>query len=87
MNIPDDIARKVQSLPNSDEFATEAFQRMFELRRVPSKKPETGTKKRKWAQFVDDTKKKRLLSGISKEVHKTNKGFRESLEFNHDKQQ
>jgi hypothetical protein len=87
INVPDQLGTEINQLPNRDQMATQALRKMLEEYRHSMQETTTPTKQKgKWAKFAENIElNKDKYRGVSEQVQKDSKEFRENFIFNDDK--
>lgn len=87
INVPDDMEEEINKLPNRDNLDLKDFERFLEQYRQSSRQSSTTNQQTgKWAKFAKKIKDNReLYRGVSKQIQKDSKEFREEFAFNSDK--
>ena len=81
LDVPGEIVEEFNQLPNRDKLVEQAFNDMIEKYRQSSRK--TSLETNKWQNMLSEIEKnKTLYRGVSKQVQKASKEFREEFMFN-----
>jgi len=84
INIPDDIGKQIQNLPDIDEFFTLILRTALEKQNTQYHTPQSRPSK--WAKIAQRVQNDPVhLKGYSIQLQKDMKEFREKTEFNHDR--
>ena len=78
ISVPDDIEMEFKELPNAHQFAVEALREKMKGYRQKT------TQKGKWAKIAERIHKESPLHGLSDELNKSSREFRDNFSFKHD---
>lgn len=83
ITFPDKIAKRVERLPNPDEFVSRVVEEALTHEPIPPEQPKPG--KSKWARLVEEIEENPLsLGDHAKQDQGDRADFRRSFRFKHD---
>ena len=83
INVPDEVGRKINKLPNRDKLELSELIKMLEkYRDLSTISPTVIEQKGKWAKIAQKIHKESPLHGLSEEVNKSSREIRENFAFN-----
>ena len=87
LNVSDQVGVQVNNMPMSDrdKFGEQALKEMLKKYQDSLSKAKTPTKQKgKWAKIAEDAHRESPLRGMSDELNKYSKEFRDNFAFKHD---
>ena len=85
INVPDQVGEAINQLPNRDSVDLHELKIIIEkYEQSLSEKTAPTKQKGKWAKLVAEIKEEKLLYGLSEEMNKNSREFRDNFAFKHD---
>ena len=85
INVPDQVGEAINQLPNRDSVDLHELKKIIEKYEQSLSKTTIPTKQKgKWAKFAEKAHRESPLKGMSEELNKLSREFRDEFAFEHD---